>query len=193
MAGHPPHVLHLDDDQMSRHLIKHMCEHNGTIIYSAPNIKRAYDLLGKNDIDIMLVDIDLNGESGLSFVKAVREDQRFNHIGISMLTGKRDEEMLRMAVSYSADDYLIKPFTFNRVLDTIKRLRTGSSMPVDWNELSPQQSRLLRAVSSTIALAFTEVAEGRPISIAQVKKGALTTIQALEDKQLIDILGNLKQ
>ena len=193
MAKKYPHILHIDDCPVSRHLIKHMCEHNGTTIYSAPNIKRAYDLLNENEIDIMLIDIDLNGESGLSFLKAVREDQRYNHIGISMLTGKRDEEMLRIAVSYGADDYLVKPFSFNRVMDTIKRLRTGSSLPVDWSGLSLQQSRLLRAASSTIAFAFTEAAEGKPITISQVKRGVLTTIQALEDKKLIDVLGNLKQ
>jgi putative nucleotidyltransferase with HDIG domain len=193
MAKKSATVLHVDDCQMTRHIIKHMCEHNGTTIYSTSNTSKAYSILSEVEVDIMLVDIDLNGESGLLFVRDIRQDQRFNHIGISMLTSSRDEEMLRMAVSYGADDYMIKPFSFTRVMETVQRLKSGANLPVDWKGLSPQQSRLLRTASSTIGYAFTEASEGKPITISQVQKGALTTIQALEDKRLIDVLAGLKQ
>ena len=186
-------ILHVDDCEMMRHLIKHMCEHNGAVIYSAPNTKRAYEILQDVDIEMMFVDIDLNGESGLHFVRDIRNSQQFNHIGISMLTSARDEEMLRIATSYGADDYLIKPFTFEMVNDAVKRLRSSSCFDIDWNGLTPQQARLIRTTSSTIGYAFKEASEGRRITVSQVSKGALTTLQSLEDKRLVEVLSDLKQ
>ncbi len=186
-------VLHVDDCEMIRHLIKHMCEHNGAIIHSASNTRRAYEILNEVDINMMFVDIDLNGESGLHFIRDIRNDPRFNHIGISMLTSSRDEEMLRIATSYGADDYMIKPFSYERVTESVNRLKSGSSIKIDWGCLSPLQARLIRTTSSTIGYAFQEAAAGRRVLLSQVSKNALTTLQALEDKQLVDILSELKQ
>lgn len=73
--------------------------------------------------DIVLVDIDTPGDSGLKLARKIR--QRLPHIGVIMLTSNPDDEQLFQAIKAQAAAYLSKEVTGEQLFDIIRRTAQG--------------------------------------------------------------------
>ena len=83
----------------------------------------------KPNVDLTLIDLKLNGESGLALAMHIRE--RFD-LPIVMLTGVGDEVDKIVGLETGADDYLMKPFNPRELVARIRAVlrRYGRSAPV---------------------------------------------------------------
>jgi DNA-binding response OmpR family regulator len=100
----------------------------------------AYDKASESDFDVIVLDVMLPGMNGIEVCKRLRADK--NHTPIIMLTAKDSLEDKVLGLETGADDYVVKPFSFEellaRVRSLIRRSTTGeTNIKVDTLELNP--------------------------------------------------------
>ncbi|MCZ6601993.1 MAG: ATP-binding protein [Planctomycetota bacterium] len=113
-------VLLVDDEEGIRDLILQVLEKKGLMVRTSGTAVEAMEILEKEKIDCLLLDIKLPGKlSGYDVLKVARKGNR--SIKVVIMTGKQEDATLRRAIR-RADGYLRKPFT----LSEIARLFDGS-------------------------------------------------------------------
>jgi len=113
------HILVVDDDDRIRDLVKEYLEENNFFVTTA---KDAFDAKKKLELvkfDILILDIMMPGESGLSLTKEVKEK---NPTPIILLTAKGETQNRIEGLELGADDYLGKPFEPKELLLRIKNI-----------------------------------------------------------------------
>lgn len=79
-------------------------------VLKATNGKHALNVLEKEDIDLVVSDIMMPEMDGLELCSTIKNDIRYSHIPIILLTAKASEEHQLEGLSVGADDYITKPF-----------------------------------------------------------------------------------
>ena len=126
------HVLVVDDDDRIRELVKQYLEENNFLVTSA---KDAFDAKKKLEIlkfDILILDIMMPGQSGLSLTREIKKN---NSIPIILLTAKGETQDRIKGLELGADDYLGKPFEAKELLLRIKNILHKVQKPILPNEV----------------------------------------------------------
>ena len=121
------HILVVDDDDRIRELVKQYLEENRFLVTTA---KDAIDAKKKMEIvkfDILVLDIMMPGESGLSLTKEIKKN---NSTPIILLTAKDEIQDRIQGLELGADDYLGKPFEPKELLLRIKNILDKIKKPV---------------------------------------------------------------
>ena len=107
MSDPQPHLMIVDDDERIRQLLAKYLYRNGFLVSSARDAAHARRLLAGLEFDLIVLDVMMPGEDGVSLTRSLREDLA---TPILLLTA-RDETQDRIAgLEAGADDYLVKPF-----------------------------------------------------------------------------------
>ncbi|MEV3811029.1 response regulator [Aeromonas allosaccharophila] len=101
-------VLVVDDDLKLRSLLERYLTEQGFVVRGVANGEQADRLLTRENFSLMVLDLMLPGEDGLSICRRLREAG--NQIPVLMLTAKGDEVDRIVGLEMGADDYLPKPF-----------------------------------------------------------------------------------
>ena len=112
-----PHILIVDDHREIRDLVSRALIKEGFRVSAAPDGRVMRKMLADSRIDLILLDLMLPGEDGLSLCRAVRAQ---SNIPIIMLTAKGDEVDRVIGLEMGADDYLPKPFGSRELVARIK-------------------------------------------------------------------------
>lgn len=121
----------IDDDEMSRRALKHLAEQSGlmTITGIYPNAVEASGMLMKeNDVDLILLDVEMPGMTGLELLKNVQK------MPLVILTTSKKEYAVE-AFEYNVVDYLLKPVSYPRFLKAAEKANDifNSSVPPSSN------------------------------------------------------------
>ena len=100
-------ILVVDDEKEIADLIEIYLVSDGYKVYKAYNAMDGLDILAKEDIKLVLLDIMMPGMDGLSMCKKIREN---NNIPIIMLSAKSTDLDKILGLGTGADDYVTKPF-----------------------------------------------------------------------------------
>ncbi|WP_438865592.1 osmolarity response regulator transcription factor OmpR [Neptunicella sp.] len=111
-------ILVVDDDMRLRSLLERYLMEQGYQVRSAANSEQMDRLLERENFHLMVLDLMLPGEDGLSICRRLR--QKENEIPIIMLTAKGDEVDRIIGLEMGADDYLPKPFNPRELLARAK-------------------------------------------------------------------------
>lgn len=111
-------VLVVDDDARLRALLERYLSEQGFQVRSVANGEQMDRLLTRENFHLMVLDLMLPGEDGLSICRRLRNSN--NMIPILMLTAKGDEIDRIVGSEVGADDYLPKPFNPRELLARIK-------------------------------------------------------------------------
>jgi two-component system, OmpR family, response regulator len=123
----PAHILVVDDDPQIRDLLTDYLSGNGLRVSSASSGQESMKILGEETIDLVILDLRLAGEDGMSIARDLRDKLA---IPVIMLTGVRDEADRVMGLELGADDYVTKPFSPRELLARIRTvLRRVNSAP----------------------------------------------------------------
>jgi len=106
-AGHQAHILLVDDDDRIRMLLQKFLVRNGYLTTAVNTAAKARRLLSGLDFDIMIIDVMMPGEDGLSLCKHIRTER---DTPILLLTAKGETADRIAGLEAGADDYLAKPF-----------------------------------------------------------------------------------
>ena len=100
-------ILVVDDEQEIADLVEIYLVSDGYKVFKASNAQAGLDILEKEDIQMVLLDIMMPGMSGLEMCKKIRET---NNIPIIMLSAKSTDLDKILGLGTGADDYVAKPF-----------------------------------------------------------------------------------
>jgi two-component system OmpR family response regulator len=112
-----PHILIVDDHREIRDLVARALSKDGFRVSAAADGRAMRRALTDGRIDLILLDLMLPGEDGLSLCRALRAE---SSIPIIMLTAKGDEVDRVIGLEMGADDYLPKPFGSRELVARIK-------------------------------------------------------------------------
>ena len=124
-------ILLVDDDPRLRSLLDRFLSEEGYRVRSVENVEQMDRLLSREIFNLLVLDLMLPGEDGLSACRRLRAGE--NQMPIIMLTAKGDEASRIQGLEGGADDYLAKPFNPRELLARIKAVlrRQAPQVPGD--------------------------------------------------------------
>ena len=69
-----------------------------------------------------ILDVQMPGKNGIAVLSEIKADPSTSRLPVMMLTGERDSETVKNAVDAGADDFMVKPFNPDRLLERVDRL-----------------------------------------------------------------------
>ena len=132
------HILIVDDDADIRDLLSEYLEKQGFRVSTAADGRSMRMALGRSAPDLIVLDLMLPGDDGLTLCREVRSK---SDVPIIMLTAKTEEIDRVVGLEMGADDYVAKPFSPRELLARIKSiLRRSRALPVN---LRPDEARAI--------------------------------------------------
>ena len=113
----PLHVLIVDDEPRIRTMLRRYLAQEGMTVSDAGDGAGMRAMLESGTIHIVLLDLMMPGEDGLSLARYIRQR---SEIPIIMLTGKGDLIDRVVGLEAGADDYITKPFELREILARIR-------------------------------------------------------------------------
>ncbi|WP_111733222.1 response regulator [Roseovarius amoyensis] len=107
MTDPAPHLLIVDDDERIRGLLRKFLIRNGFLVSAARDAEHARKLLAGLEFDLIVLDVMMPGEDGVTLTRALRETLT---TPIMLLTAKGETDDRIRGLEAGADDYLPKPF-----------------------------------------------------------------------------------
>jgi two-component system phosphate regulon response regulator OmpR len=175
-----PHLLIVDDDERIRSLLQQFLIQSNYLVSTAEDAEQARKLLSAIEFDLIILDVMMPGQDGISFTAELRELQ--NKTPVLLLTARGETEDRIKGLEAGADDYLPKPFEpkelllrINAILRRMPDLKEDQMMPktlsfgklsydVARNELWEGANQIrLTTTESQLMKIFTSVL-GEPIS-----------------------------
>ena len=126
------HILVVDDDDRIRELVKEYLEENNFLVTTAKDASDAKKKLEILKFNIIILDIMMPGESGLSLTKEVKKN---NSTPIILLTAKGETRDRIKGLEIGADDYLGKPFEPKELLLRINNILKKIQKPIIPDEI----------------------------------------------------------
>ncbi len=121
------HVLIVDDDAEIRRLLGEYLERNGMRVTAVADGQGMRAALRRHRFDLLVLDLMLPGEDGLTLCRDLRADSA---LPVIMLTARGEETDRIVGLEMGADDYLVKPFSPRELLARIKAvLRRARALP----------------------------------------------------------------
>lgn len=108
MNLHHAHILAVDDDDRLRELLKRFLAREGHDVTTAKDAASARKLMATMSFDLVILDVMMPGEDGLSLLKSVREKKQDTPVILLTARGLPADRIEGLRIG--ADDYLSKPF-----------------------------------------------------------------------------------
>ena len=122
-------ILIVDDEPQIRRVMRTTLSSNGYSVIEASSGEEALEMMRKERPELVLLDVNMPGMSGLEVCREIRDQ---SEIAIIMLTVRNSEHDKVLALDAGADDYVVKPFSIEELLARIRAAlrRTSSPEPV---------------------------------------------------------------
>jgi two-component system OmpR family response regulator len=121
-----PHLLLVDDEAAIREPLGDYLQRSGFRVSEAANAADARRILASSAIELVVLDVMMPGEDGLSLCRSIRES---GELPVILLTARTEETDRIVGLEMGADDYVLKPFSPRELVARIKTIlrRAGSS------------------------------------------------------------------
>jgi len=181
------HILIVDDDDRIRELVKEYLEENKFIVSTAINASDAKKKMEMIKFDILVLDIMMPGQSGLSLTQELKKT---DSTPIILLTAKGETEDRIEGLELGADDYLGKPFEPKELLLRIKNIINKTRSPIlseniyignalvnlkklniklnnKTKKINPQEKKILEKMLETPGKIFSRSDIGKTINLSK--------------------------
>jgi len=122
------HILVVDDDNRIRELVKEYLEENQFLVTTAKDSQDAKEKLEIIKFDILVLDIMMPGQSGLSLTKDIKQNNPSTPV--ILLTAKDEAKDRIQGLELGADDYLGKPFEPKELLLRVNNILNKIQKPL---------------------------------------------------------------
>lgn len=120
-ASPAPHVLCVDDVDRNRELIAGILDREGFHVAHAKDGAEAMDVIGRDGIDVVLLDLVMPVQNGAETLRMLRADKRYEFLPVIALTTERGDTLRQEAILAGADDFIRYPV---HRLELITRIRS---------------------------------------------------------------------
>jgi len=135
------HILIVDDEKFNIELAAIYLKEEGYKLSYALNAQAAIESVIKNDISLILLDINMPGNDGLKVCKLLKEDKKSKDIPVIFLTAQTDIEYISLAFEVGGVDYISKPFNG---VELKARVKTHLQNVSYLEEIKEKQSKLVQ-------------------------------------------------
>jgi DNA-binding NarL/FixJ family response regulator len=118
----PVQVLVIDDHQISRNSVIRLLQGAGLTVIGAPSAIGATRLALRRGIQVAVIDLNMPAMRGSSLIQVIRKSPRLANIGIVLLSGASDEELVTAAGEASADAAVSKLTMKDTLVPAVQRL-----------------------------------------------------------------------
>lgn len=125
----------VEDDDDIRQIQMYALKNNGFETYGFGNAKDFYKKLTDKLPDIIILDIMLPMESGVSILKNLKDKEVYENIPVIMLTAKDMEIDKVNCLDLGADDYIVKPFGLMEFISRVKAVLRRARIDVELKKL----------------------------------------------------------
>lgn len=115
-------ILYIDDVVNIRRIVKRKLQKNGYTVESASTVEEGRKYLEESNITLALLDVMLPGTSGIEFCREIKNSEQYSDIPVIILTAKRSRETLEKARDAGADDFMVKPFQSEVLVEKLSQL-----------------------------------------------------------------------
>jgi len=116
-------VLAVDDDEAFLRFEAEVLEDHGVDVCTATSAEEALGILrGEPDVSLVLLDVALDGSSGLSLCRDIKSDRSLSSIPVMFVTGEVEAEEVTELVEAGADEFSLKPFRVQEFVIRVKAL-----------------------------------------------------------------------
>ncbi|MBX9989673.1 response regulator [Phreatobacter oligotrophus] len=123
-----PHILIVEDDREIRALMARLLKGNEFRVSTASDGREMDRILADSRIDLVILDVMLPQEDGLSICRRLRAQRQ---IPIIMVSAKGEEVDRVIGLEIGADDYLVKPFAARELLARVRAVMRRTSGPAE--------------------------------------------------------------
>lgn len=121
-------ILVIDDDLTIRKVISHHLRKNNYNSFEVENASQAFEVLRKENIDLVLCDVTMDEMDGFEFCRRVRENENHRILPFVFVTAKSSLEDKSMAMEVGGDDIITKPFDIDELLIKVQALLRRSEI-----------------------------------------------------------------
>lgn len=182
-----------DNDDFRQFIINCLKEHYPVI--AAPHGQKALKIMAKQPVQMVISDVMMPVMDGLELCNRIKEDIRFSHIPVILLTARTGNEHILKGLQEGADDYITKPFNLDILLLRINKIiEWGKNNHKKFNvaEIEPSEITIstLDEQLITKAIALVEENMSKPDYSVEELSTALGMSRGHFYKKLIAITGN---
>jgi two-component system chemotaxis response regulator CheY len=115
-------ILIVEDSATTRALIRAVIDELGDVeTVEAASGFEALKLLPQQEYDLIITDINMPDINGLELISFVRNNERYIHLPIIIVSTERSEEDKKRGMALGASNYVTKPFKSGELLEIIKK------------------------------------------------------------------------
>lgn len=140
-------ILVVDDQRINIEIMMGLLGDKYDIIV-ALNAQAALEILQKEDIDLILLDIVMPGMNGFELCRAIKKDEKTKGIPVIFLTTRTDEQGIEDAYDIGGSDYISKPFKPKELLSRVNRELKLKSLIKDYESVINELQTALQEVKA---------------------------------------------
>lgn len=120
-------ILVVDDEPNILLSLEFLMKHAGFQVRTASDGDAALAAVATEAPDLVLLDVMMPRRDGYEVCQAIRQNPALAHVKIIMLTAKGRDVEREKGLALGADDYIIKPFATQELVNKVKELLAGGS------------------------------------------------------------------
>jgi len=116
-------ILIVDDFSTMRRIVRNILKQlSFNNVDEAEDGDVALEKLKSGDYDFVITDWNMPNMTGLDLLKAIRSDNRLQHMPVLLITAEAEKENVVLAAQAGVNDYIVKPFTGDVLQQKINRI-----------------------------------------------------------------------
>jgi chemosensory pili system protein ChpA (sensor histidine kinase/response regulator) len=123
-----PRVLVVDDSISIRKYVQRFLDRSGYEVETATDGMNALEVLAKERYEAVVTDLEMPVMHGYDLIAEMKRNPVFMNIPIIVLTSRAGEKHRQKAIDMGAQDYLVKPFEEQEMVEALKRLLAGAAL-----------------------------------------------------------------
>jgi CheY-like chemotaxis protein len=113
-------ILVVDDDHSLCVMLSRYLEKHGFRVFSAGDALQALDVLGREQIDMVITDYQMPYLDGIGLTEQLKADERYKDLPVILITGNPSDEISERGLRKGVAMMLSKPIDFERLLTLIR-------------------------------------------------------------------------
>ncbi|MDF1874216.1 response regulator [Sulfurimonas sp. SAG-AH-194-I05] len=114
-------VLSIEDSRYMREQVSKVLSVRNYNVLSARDAKQGMTFLTENTINVIVLDIELPDRNGMDVLRELKNQERYAHIPVMVLSGSSNQETIRECLKIGAFDFIHKPFNIEEFVLKIDR------------------------------------------------------------------------
>lgn len=180
-AGELARILIVDDDPAIRASLREMLSCEGFVVHEAADEATALDLIRREPIDIVTLDLRLGNENGLDACRSIKS---LSAVPVVIVTSKGTDIDRIIGLEVGADDYVAKPFNYRVLLARLKAVLRRTKAHTRQKQDAPHFRVGFGSLTLDMHTRQLESARGDAISLTRAEFDLLSVFARNPDRVL---------